>query len=307
MQLDRPYTIKEIASLLTCKYVGDDTHEITGINEIHVVQEGDIVFVDHPKYYDKALQSEATTILINKEVDCPKGKALLISEHPFDDFKKLIREFSLKLTWNTSNTPESLGENSMIHPSVSIGNHVSIGSNTVIHPGVVIYDHVSIGSNVTIHANVVLGADAFYYKKKGAQFDKLTTCGKVIIEDDVELGAGTTIDRGVTGSTIIGRGTKIDNKVHVGHDTYIGENCLFAADVGIAGCVTIEDEVTLWGQVGVVSDLRIGKGAVVLGQSGVTKNLPPGKTYFGSPVGDARVKYREIAALRKLPDIIEHL
>lgn len=307
MRFEQPQTLKAIAELIDCEYVGRKDHVITGINEIHVVQQGDIVFVDHPKYYDKALASEATTILINKKVDCPPGKALIISEAPFDDFNKLILHFKEKLEWNKSNQPESVGSNSMIHPSVQIGNNVKIGNNVIIHPGVVLYDNVIIGDNVILHANVVLGGDAFYYKKKEGIYDKLISCGKVIIENDVEVGASSTIDKGVTGNTIIGKGTKIDNKVHIGHDSYIGENCLFAAHVGIAGCVTIEDDVILWGQVGVVSDLTIGKGAVVLGQSGVTKDLAPGKTYFGSPVGDARVKYREIAALRKLPDVIEQL
>ena len=135
----------------------------------------------------------------------------------------------------------------------------------------------------------------------------LHSCGRVVIEDHVEIGALCSVDKGVTGDTLIKRGTKIDNQVHVGHDTVIGENCLFAAQVGIAGCVIIEDDVTLWGQVGVPSDLTIGKGAVVLGQSGLTKNLEGNKTYFGSPAVEARTKFKELAAIRKLPRIIETL
>ena len=133
------------------------------------------------------------------------------------------------------------------------------------------------------------------------------SCGRVIIEDHVEIGALSTIDKGVTSNTIIKKGTKMDNQVHIGHDTIVGENCLFAAQVGIAGCVTIEDNVILWGQVGIPSNLTIGKGAVVLGQSGVTKNLAPDKTYFGSPAHEARAKFKELASLRKLPKIIEKL
>ena len=133
------------------------------------------------------------------------------------------------------------------------------------------------------------------------------TCGRTIIKDRVEIGALTTIDRGVTGDTIIGEGTKIDNQVHVGHDTTIGKDCLFAANVGIAGCVTIQDSVTLWGQVGVVSDITIGHNVTVLGQSGVGNSLEPNKTYFGSPCGEARVKWRELAAFRKLPALLENL
>lgn len=307
MDFKKSKSLADIANFLNCEYVGAPEHVITGLNEIHVVTPGDIVFVDHPKYYKKALESDATTILINEKVDCPPGKGLLISESPFDDFNKLILMEKNQNLWSSDNKPIVLGENTFIHPSVTIGNNVTIGANSIIHPGVVLYDNTSIADNVIIHANVIIGGDAFYYKKKEGEYHKLLTCGGVIIENNVELGAGTTIDRGVTGNTIIGSGTKIDNKVHIGHDTVIGKNCLFAADVGIAGCVTIEDNVTLWGQVGVVSDVRIGKDSTVLGQSGIGKDVPPGKTYFGSPAGDARKKYREVAAIRRLPELLEHL
>ncbi|MGB0177452.1 MAG: DapH/DapD/GlmU-related protein, partial [Owenweeksia sp.] len=170
-----------------------------------------------------------------------------------------------------------------------------------------IYDHTIIGDNVTIHANTVLGADAFYYKKRPEGYDKMISGGHVVIADHVDLGASCTIDRGVSGPTYIGRGTKIDNNVHVGHDTRIGEGCLFASQVGIAGCVIIENNVTLWGQVGVTSGITIGEGAVVFAQSGISKSLAGGKTYFGSPADEARRKYREMASLRVLPEIIEKL
>ena len=168
-------------------------------------------------------------------------------------------------------------------------------------------DNVTIGNNVVVQSNTVLGSHAFYYKHTSNGFDKMHTCGAVILEDNVEIGALCTIDAGVTGTTVIGKGTKIDNHVHIGHDCLIGKNCLFAAQVGIAGCVIIEDDVTLWGQVGVASDLTIGKGAVVLGQSGLSKSIAGNKTYLGSPVGEARMKFRELAAVRKLPVVIEKL
>jgi UDP-3-O-[3-hydroxymyristoyl] glucosamine N-acyltransferase len=170
-----------------------------------------------------------------------------------------------------------------------------------------LYDHTEIGDNVIIHANTVIGSDAFYFKRRPEGYDKMVSCGRVIIHDDVEIGASCTVDKGVSGDTIIGKGTKIDNQVHIGHDSVIGKNCLFAAQVGIAGVVTIEDDVILWGQVGVQKDLTIGKGAVVLGQSGIPKSLEGGKTYFGSPVQEAREKMRELAFVKQLPGIIEKL
>ncbi len=200
-----------------------------------------------------------------------------------------------------------ISSSAQVHSSVVMGSRVSIGENSIIYPGVVMYDDVHIGKNCIIHANTVLGGDAFYYKSRPFGREKMHTCGSVEIEDNVEIGVGCAIDRGLTGDTRIGEGTKIDNHVHIGHDTVVGKNCLFAAQVGIAGCVVIEDNVILWGQVGVPSDVLIGKGAVVLGQSGITKDLAGGKTYFGSPAEDVRQKYRELALIRKLPDVIEKL
>ncbi len=308
MKLAPAQTLSQIAQLLNCEFEGDPNFLITGINEIHKVVPGDLVFVDHPKYYEKALQSAATTILINQKVTCPAGKALLFSDDPCRDFNKLNRHFSpWKMVLSNRGENVQIAPSAQIHPSVLIGNRVSIGSNSIIHAGVVIYDDVNIGEDCIIHANTVLGGDAFYYKARPEGREKMHTCGSVEIEDRVEIGVGCAIDRGLTGDTRIGAGTKIDNHVHVGHDTVIGKNCLFAAQVGIAGCVVVEDNVILWGQVGVPSDVVLGKGAIVLGQSGITKDLEGGKTYFGSPAEEVRQKYRELALIRKLPQVIEKL
>ncbi|MGB3946642.1 MAG: UDP-3-O-(3-hydroxymyristoyl)glucosamine N-acyltransferase, partial [Bacteroidia bacterium] len=280
-------------------------HIISGVNEIHMVEPGDVVFVDHPKYYDKALNSKATTILINKKVDCPAGKALLISDDPFRDYNRIVKHFS---PTNYSQKPVSdtakVGKNTVIMPGVFLGNNVTVGDNCVIHPNVVIYDNCHVRNNVIIHANTVIGADAFYYKKRADKYDKMISCGRVIIEDDVEIGALCTIDKGVSGDTVIGAGTKIDNHVQIGHDTVVGKMCLMASHVGVAGVVTIGDGATLWGQAGVRSDVTIGKGAVLLAQTGVAESVPDGKTYFGTPGVDARTKMKEIAALKMLPEMV---
>lgn len=299
MNFNRIYTLKEVSQIIRCQYIGDENFPVKGINEIHVVREGDIVFVDHPKYYDKALNSAATVILINKMVDCPEGKALLISDDPFRDFNKLTIHFNPFIaSKNSISETAIIGEGTLIQPNVFVGNHVKIGANCVIHPNVSIYDNTIIGNNVTIHSNTVLGADAFYYKKRATGFDKLISGGRVVIEDNVDLGASCTIDKGVTGDTTIKEGTKIDNQVHVGHDTIIGKKCLIASQTGIAGCVIIEDEVTIWGQVGTNSGITIGKGAIILGQTGVTKSVAGGKTYFGTPIAESREKLKEMAAIK---------
>jgi UDP-3-O-[3-hydroxymyristoyl] glucosamine N-acyltransferase len=301
MKFPRRHTLEEIAKLISTNYIGPSNFPVFGCNEIHVVEEGDIVFVDHPKYYNKALSSKASVILINKKVKCPPGKALLISKDPFADFNKLTKHFKpfQKSSKKIANSFKK-GVNTIIQPNVVIGNNVIIGDNCVIHANVTIYDNCIIGNNVTIHSGSIIGADAFYYKNRKEGYDKLISGGRVVIEDQVDIGALCTIDRGVTGDTTIKKGTKLDNQVQVGHDTIIGEKCLIASQTGIAGCVIIEDEVTLWGQVGTNSGITIGKGAIILGQTGVTKSVNGGKTYFGTPIDESRRKLKEMAQIKQL-------
>ena len=308
MKFPKIQSLKEIASIINSTYIGADDFPVHGMNEIHVVTPGDIVFVDHPKYYDKALQSAATIILINKEVDCPEGKALLISDDPFRDFNTLTKHFSPFVAANVSVAPSAMiGENTVIQPNCFIGNNVTIGKNSLLHANVIVYDNTVIGDNVIIHSGTVLGADAFYYKKRADGFDQLLSCGRVVIENNVGIGALCTIDKGVTGDTTIGEGTKIDNQVHVGHDTTIGKKCLIASQTGIAGCVIIEDEVTLWGQVGTTSGITIGAKAVIMGQTGVTKSVEGGKSYFGTPIEESREKLKQMANIKRIPEILEKL
>jgi UDP-3-O-[3-hydroxymyristoyl] glucosamine N-acyltransferase len=307
MRFKKPVSVSVIAGLINAKLIGNTAAAATGINEIHKVEKGDIVFTDHPKYYDICIQSAATVIIINKEVDCPEGKTLLLVNDPFEAYLKLVNHFrpftpSMKMISDTAMT----GEETIIMPNTYIGNHVKIGSNCIIHPNVTILDHCVIGNNVIIQAGTVIGSDAFYYNKKTNReihYKKMNSCGRVVIEDFAEIGANCTIDRGVSGDTVIGAGTKIDNLVHIGHDTVIGKNCLFAGQVGIAGAATIEDEVILWGQAGVSKTLTIGKGAVVYAQSGVKDSIEGGNIYFGSPAEDAREKMKEFVWIKRIPEL----
>lgn len=308
MKFPSVYPLKEIAALIGCEYVGNDDFPVHGMNEIHVVEPGDIVFVDHPKYYDKALQSAATIVLINKQVDCPEGKALLVSDDPFRDFNKLTKHFRpFQASGATISATAKIGEGTVIQPNTFVGNNVTIGKNCLIHSNVSVYDNTIIGNNVIIHSGTILGADAFYYKKRPEGFDQLLSGGRVVIKDNVGIGALCTIDKGVTGDTTIGEGTKIDNQVQIGHDTVIGKKCLIAAQVGIAGCVVIEDEVTFWGQSGTTSGITIGAKAVIQAQSGVAKSLEGGKVYFGSPAEEARTKMKQMANIKRIPELLEKL
>ena len=308
MKFSTPQTIEGIARILNCDYIGNAEFPVFGMNEIHVVASGDIVFVDHPKYYDKALTSKATIILINKKVDCPDGKSLLISDDPFRDFNILTNYFNPFIAaTSTISKSAIIGKNTILQPNVFVGNNVKIGNDCLIHSNVCIYDNVVIGNNVTIHSGTILGADAFYYKNRPDKFDKLLSGGNVVIEDHVDIGALCTIDKGVTASTTIKKGTKIDNQVHIGHDTVIGKRCLIASQVGISGCVIIEDFVTIWGQAGITSGITIGEKAIVSAQSGVSKSLEGHKSYFGTPAGDFRKKYKELASIRLIPEIMSKL
>ena len=307
MKFDNPVEVEWLAAFTGSELVGNTHQEATGINEIHKVTRGDISFVDSEKYYDVCLFSAATIIIINKKVDCPEGKTLLVNEDPFSAYVKIVKRFhaftpSDKMISDTA----IIGLGTVIQPGTFVGNHVRIGENCLIHANVTIYDNTVIGDNVILHSGCVLGADAFYFKRRknrDVQYDKLESCGRVIIEDDVEIGACSTVDKGVSGDTIIGRGTKFDNHVHIGHGAIIGKNCLFAAQVGIGGKAIIEDEVILWGQVGVSKDLRIGKGAIVYAQSGVPASIDGGKVYFGSPVGEAKAKMRELGWIKRIPEL----
>jgi UDP-3-O-[3-hydroxymyristoyl] glucosamine N-acyltransferase len=308
MKFPQKHTLQQIATIISSTYVGEPDFPVLGMNEIHIVTEGDIVFVDHPKYYDKALKSAATIILINKEVACPQGKALLISDDPFRDFNKLTQYFKPfeKASSKIADSAQ-IGKNTIIQPNVFIGNNVKIGDNCVIHSNVSIYDNAVIGNNVVIHAGAVLGADAFYFKNRPTGYDKLLSGGRVVIDHDVEIGALCTIDKGVSGDTFIGAGTKLDNQVQIGHDTIIGKKCLIASQTGIAGCVIVEDEVSIWGQVGIRSDITIKKGTVLMAQSGVSKTTEENKSYWGSPAQEFRTKLRQMAAVKMLPGIIDKL
>lgn len=306
MKFPSPWPLADLANWLHVPFQGDPNALVTGMNEIHKVTAGDLSFVDHPKYYDKALQSAATYILINKEVPCPAGKGILVSDDPFRDFNAIRNRFRRFEPATVSVHPSTvIGEDSYVQPGVFIGPDVVIGSRCIIHANVVIYGPAVIGDDVIIHAGTVIGADAFYFKRRkerDLQYDKLLTCGRVIIEEGVEIGAACTIDNGVSGDTVIGAGSKLDNQVHVAHGAVIGRNCLIAAQVGIAGKTILEDEVILWGQVGVNKSLRIGKGAEVYAQSGVPKSIEGGKKYFGSPVQEAKSKMKELAFIKQLQD-----
>jgi UDP-3-O-[3-hydroxymyristoyl] glucosamine N-acyltransferase len=324
MRFSTPMRLADAAAFLGCDFVGPADHLILGMNEIHKVEAGDLCFVDFHKYYDKALNSAATTILIDQNVAVPEGKGLLVSKDPFSDFNRMAMLFQPRLPLNTAGAHDFgpdviigkgavIGENVQLAPGVEIGHNAVIGSNvtigahTLIHPNVSVYDYTVIGAHCCINSGAVIGGEAFYFKKRPYGRDKMLSVGRVVIGDHVDIGANTTIDRGVSHDTVIGDYTKIDNLVQIGHDTVIGRRCVIAAQVGIAGVVTIEDDVSIWGQVGIVQDLTIGKGANLLGKTGVMSSLEGGKAYGGMIADDARTFLKKEATLRRLVELLPQL
>ncbi|MEM1217170.1 MAG: UDP-3-O-(3-hydroxymyristoyl)glucosamine N-acyltransferase [Bacteroidota bacterium] len=301
MKFPTPLQVRELATQLGARLLGDDTLHATGINEIHHVEAGDITFVDFAKYYDKALNSAATIILIDKETAVPAGKALLVVDQPFEAYNALVLAHRPHRPLTAQISPTArIGEGTVIEPGAIIGHEVIIGRDCHIHANAYIGAYSLLGDRVQVLPNTVIGSDAFYFKKTAAGFHKWRSGGRVVLEDEVEIGSNCTINKGVSSDTIIGAGSKLDCQIQIGHDTKIGKRCLFAAQVGVAGNCTIGDEVVLYGQVGLAQNLTIGDQVVVLAKSGVSKDLAAGKTYFGYPAQEARTAYKELALLRRL-------
>jgi len=309
MKINRSYTLGEIAEWLNLPFKGNESTKITGISDVYHSMFGDITFADNDKYFELANASNASAIIVqNKQYESVE-KGLLFCADAFETYNKLANMLFPKTVQKENIHPNAtVGEGTMIYPQVIIGDHVCIGRNCTIYPNVTIFGPCTIGDNVILNSGVVIGTEAFYFKKEdNAKYQRLASVGSVQIDSNVEIGAKSTIDKGLGGITQISEGTKIGNSVQIGHDTYIGKNCFIAAQTGIASNVVVEDEVIIWGQVGVQKNVVIGKEAVILGQSGVTKSIEGGKIYFGLPAVDSREKMRELAYIKQIPELIKIL
>lgn len=324
MKITSTQTLASIAQLFGVRYVGPADLPVTGINEIHRVEVGDITFVDVEKYFKKALGSAASVVIINQEIVPPAGKGLLLHEDPFTLYNQITEHFRPHIPLDTAGEPKlgknvrigrnvvfgvgvTVGDDVEIGHNVVIGSHVTIGSGTQILANVTVYDHCEVGNYCCIQSGAIIGGEAFYYKKRPYGRDKMLSKGTTILEDYVHIGANTTVDRGVSAETRIGYHTKIDNLVQIGHDTVVGKRCIIAAHTGIAGACNIGDDVILWGQVGITSGVTIGDGATLMAKSGVISNLEGGKVYIGMVAKDLKKGWRELAALDKLPDLLKLL
>jgi UDP-3-O-[3-hydroxymyristoyl] glucosamine N-acyltransferase len=308
MKLSKAIHVKTLAEKYNCEIYGNLDQLAYGINEIHKVEPGDICFADIPKYFDKVIESAATIIILSKKVDIPKGKTLFVHPEPFQVYNQIsLDQHPVNVLTTSIDPTASIGTGTIVEPGAIIGPNVNIGKDCFIQALAVIREDTIIGDRVRIQSGALVGTDAFYFKRENEKYLKWNSCGRVIIGDDVEVGAGCTINKGVSGDTVIGAGTKMDSQIHIGHGAVIGKNCLMAAQVGVGGKTIIEDNVVMYGQVGIAQNLHIGKGAIILAKSGVSKNLKGGKMYFGVPAEESRQAMKELAALRRLPQILEDL
>ena len=327
-------TVKELAEICAAHLQGGDPGQlIHSAADITSAQAGQVTQLTNSKYALHLKNSCASACIIGKSFevrDIPEGMALLICSDPEMAFIEAVKRLHPERTYMPRIAREavieadvSLGEDIYIGPYAVIGeqtilgNHstvlagayigrnVKIGKHCRIHPYAVIYDNVEIGDDVTVHAGAVIGADGFGYKFRNGAHVKVPQIGNVKIEDHVEIGANTCIDRGALGSTVIGLGSKVDNLVQIGHNNQVGRHVIMCGQTGVSGSCTIEDYAILAGSAGIADHVRIGKGAVVLARSGVAGDIPPGAQFFGSPAKDKKTAYKEQLAIQKLPELIK--
>ena len=320
--------LSRLAQKLGLKLLGDDL-EITGVNTLDMAREDEISFLANPRYLPLLETTNAGAVIVDEE-HADKLSRALISKNPYLDFVRTVQLFAKPQGSFVGQSPLAfihedaqvhptaviyphvyigpgvkIGENTQIFPSCYVGEDSVIGDNCIIYPNVTIMARTIIGNNVIIHPGAVIGSDGFGFAQGGPGLEKFPQIGKVVIEDNVEIGANTTIDRAALGETRVGQGTKIDNLVQIGHNVKIGENSILVAQVGIAGSTTLGKNVILAGQVGVAGHLKIGDNCRVSAQSGVGKNLPPHTDVGGSPAMEHKTYLRTSVILPKLPELVK--
>jgi len=327
-------TAAGIAELVGGTLVGDGAAQIRGIAPLDRAGRTDLSFLGAPKYAAAFAGSQAGVVLVTPELAESQGgaSARIIVAKPMEAMLSLLPRFHravhapvgvhataiigsrVKLGANTSIGPYAviaddvrLGDGSVVGAHCVISAGVEIGEATVLYPSVTVYSGSRIGNRVTIHAGARIGSDGFGYVQQGGAHLKIPHVGRCLIEDDVEIGANTTIDRGSIDDTVVGAGTKIDNLVQVAHNVRIGRACLIMAQVGIAGSVRVEDGAMLLGQVGVSGHHTIGKKAVLAAQAGVFGDIPAGETWSGYPARPHKEALRAQAALFRLPGLLRRI
>jgi UDP-3-O-[3-hydroxymyristoyl] glucosamine N-acyltransferase len=325
------FTTAEIAKELNGEVIGDSSLELTGFAPATAARAGDLTFAENETFFQKAEESAASAILIDGPFSS-SVKALIRVPNARVAFARVLplffpeRAFAPGLHPTAVADPSAqidptahvgpycvIGEKARIGPGVVLqgGNHIGrsvvIGADSRLFPNVVVYDQTQIGQRVRIHAGAVIGSDGFGYVFDSGRHRKVPQVGQVIVQDDVEIGANVTIDRGALGPTIIGKGTKIDNLVMIAHNVSIGEHCLVVAQVGVAGSTKIGHYTTLAGQVGIAGHLKIGNKVTIAAQSGVMHDVPDGGKWLGAPAQPDRQAKRQLIALHHLPELLRRV
>jgi UDP-3-O-[3-hydroxymyristoyl] glucosamine N-acyltransferase len=321
-------SLGELARLVEGELTGDPATPIRGLASLEQAGPGDLSFVTGLKHRAAAEQSAASAFLAPADLELP-GKAIVRVGHPIAAVARLLRVFHpepapIPGVHPTAVVTESaevaadatimayvvvaassvVAAGAVLHPHVVVGPRCRVGEGSVLHAHVVLCEDVEVGRRVVIHAGSVLGADGFGYLFDGAHHQKIPQVGRVVVEDDVEIGANVAIDRAMLGETVIGRGTKIDNLVQIGHNTVVGADTIIVAQTGISGSCRVGSRVVLAGQVGVADHVTIGDGAKIGAQSGVHRDVAPGATMLGAPAIPAAEARRSMAAFPRLPEVL---
>lgn len=326
------FSAAQIAMMIGGKVEGNADAAAGSFGKIEEAQAGQLAFLANPKYEEYLYTTGASVVIVNDalELKQPVTTTLIRVKDAYSAFADLLDKYQQIKTQQLSGIQQPVyidataktgdnvfigafaylgekvvvGDGSKIFPNAFLGNNVVVGKNCIIHPGVKIYHDCVIGNNVVIHAGTIIGGDGFGFAPLAdGSFKKIPQIGNVIIEDDVEIGSNTTIDRATMGSTLIKAGAKLDNLLQIGHNAEVGNNTIIAAQSGISGSTKVGNNVMIGGQVGIVGHITIGDGARVNAQSGVSKSLAAGKTVTGSPAYEFTAALRSQAASRKLPDL----
>ncbi|MFM2294320.1 MAG: UDP-3-O-(3-hydroxymyristoyl)glucosamine N-acyltransferase [Verrucomicrobiota bacterium] len=324
-------TAAELAKLLAGEVVGDPATPLRNFAAAETAQPGDLTFAENENYFAKAEASAASAVLVGKTI-LTSDKVLIRVANPRLAFAKVLPLFFPETKFAPGVHPSAIiaatarvdatahlgphcvvGERTVIGARVVLqgGNHISadctLGDDTNLFPNVVVYARTQIGQRVRVHAGAVIGADGFGYVFDAGVHCKVPQVGYVIIGDDVELGAGATIDRGALGATVIGRGSKIDNLVQIAHNVVIGEHCIVCAQTGIAGSVTVGNYTVIGGQVGIAGHLKIGSQVTAAAQAGVMHDIPDGVKVWGTPAQPDKQTKRQLIAVQQLPELIRRV
>lgn len=331
MTNSKGFTLAELARVAGTELDGEGAVTITGAAPIEKAEKGDISFVANPKYTKYIETTKASALILNPTQ--PSKLPTLRHRNPYLAMAIIIDKLYPTVSLVEAGTAENavispkakidpssrvgpfchiqegstIGKNCQLVSNIYIGRDVAVGNDCLFYPGVRIMDGCKIGNNAIIHSSTVIGSDGFGFAESDKGLKKVKQVGWVEIEDDVEIGSNTSIDRGTLGATRIGKGTKIDNLVQIAHNVQIGQNCIIVSQVGISGSTKIGNGVMLAGQVGLVGHIELGDGVLVGAQSGVAKSVPAGKTIFGSPALEIMETKRIDASLKKLPSLFKRI